>query len=119
MREGLTGHITPNRRNDKNRNLEKALAEKMWPTPAAQDHKNGTLPPSQAKRDTLPGEIIRRMLPTPHSSCSTGAGHQGRQGGMNLQTVVAMENNQQSGRLNPLFVQEMMGYPIGWLDLKP
>ncbi len=31
----------------------------MFPTPAAQDAKNLTLPPSQADRDTLPGRIIR------------------------------------------------------------
>ena len=32
----------------------------MWPTPAAQDSKNSTLPPSQVERDTIPGEMIRR-----------------------------------------------------------
>jgi len=32
---------------------------KMWTTPAAQDAKNATLPPSQGVRDTLPGDIIR------------------------------------------------------------
>ena len=31
----------------------------LWPTPAAQDGKNGTLPPSQAARDTIPGAMIR------------------------------------------------------------
>jgi hypothetical protein len=30
------------------------------------------------------------ILPTPHSNCSTGAGTQGRAGGMNIQTAVAM-----------------------------
>lgn len=30
-----------------------------WATPAAQDAKNATLPPSQARRDTLPGDLIR------------------------------------------------------------
>lgn len=34
-------------------------AVKLWPTPAAQDGKNGTLPPSQAARDTIPGAMIR------------------------------------------------------------
>jgi hypothetical protein len=31
-----------------------------WPTPAAQDGKNSTLPPSQEHRDTLPGQLIRQ-----------------------------------------------------------
>lgn len=34
-------------------------AVKMWPTPAAQDAKNATLPPSQIDRDTVPGAVIR------------------------------------------------------------
>lgn len=31
----------------------------MFPTPAAQDAKNSTLPPSQIGRDTLPGRMLR------------------------------------------------------------
>lgn len=33
---------------------------KMWPTPAAQDAKNATLPRSQTERDTVPGALIRQ-----------------------------------------------------------
>ncbi len=33
--------------------------QKMWPTPAAQDAKNATLPPSQQDRDTVPGALMR------------------------------------------------------------
>jgi hypothetical protein len=36
-----------------------AIESGLWPTPAAQDGKNGTLPPSQATRDTLPGAMLR------------------------------------------------------------
>jgi hypothetical protein len=32
---------------------------KQWPTPAAQDAKNATLPPSQMDRDTVPGAVMR------------------------------------------------------------
>jgi hypothetical protein len=35
-------------------------------------------------------EIDCGLWPTPHTSASTGAGTQGRQGGMNLQTAVAV-----------------------------
>lgn len=31
----------------------------LWRTPSASDSKNGSLPPSQIKRDTLPGQILR------------------------------------------------------------
>ena len=38
----------------------------------------------------LPQTELSRMWPTPHASCSTGAGTQGRDGGLNLQTAVAL-----------------------------
>ena len=109
----------------------------LWPTPTIQESKNSTLPPSQINRDNIAGAILRGMLPTPHASCSTGAGRQGRTGGMNLQTAVKMlptptvsgKHNRSSikkswdglaiavnGRLNDQFVRQMMGYPEGWLD---
>jgi len=52
-----------------------------------------------------------RMFPTPHATCSTGPGTQGRQGGENLQTAIG-------GTLNPTFVEWLMGYPEGWTDLE-
>lgn len=73
------------------------------------------------------------LWPTPHSSCSTGAGTQGRIGGLNLQTAMQMlptptSNrwdglqshgvNVVSGQLNPQWVEWLMGYPDGWTDLK-
>lgn len=33
---------------------------RAWPTPVAQDSQNSMLPPSQAVRDTLPGELVRQ-----------------------------------------------------------
>ena len=39
----------------------------MVPTPAAQDGKNASLPPSQRGRDTLPGHVMR-LDPTPTAS---------------------------------------------------
>lgn len=33
---------------------------------------------------------VEEMLPTPHANMATGAGRQGREGGMNLQTVAAL-----------------------------
>ena len=59
----------------------------MLPTPAAQDGKNCTLPPSQSDRDTLPGWVVKNCQPT----------------------------DGQASQLNPLFVTEMMGFPSDWL----
>jgi hypothetical protein len=59
----------------------------------------------------LTGETASGLWPTPHSNMSTGAGTQGRNGGMNLQTAIG-------GSLNPTWVEWLMGYPIGWTALK-
>jgi DNA (cytosine-5)-methyltransferase 1 len=83
-------------------------------------------------------QVAREMWPTPHANCHTGAGAQGRQGGLNIQTAVKMyptpmvgstseaSHNQISGRfregmkragvsgcLNPEWIEWLMGYPIG------
>ena len=62
---------------------------KMFPTPTANDAKNGTLPQSQTKRSQLSG-IIRKKF---------------------------QESNGKNFQLNPLFVQEMMGFPYLWTEL--
>ena len=59
----------------------------LLPTPAAQDAKNNTLPLSQALRDSVPGAVMRQF--------QTGT----------------------TSQLNPLFVGEMMGFPVDWLEL--
>jgi hypothetical protein len=55
-----------------------------WNTPTAQDSKNDTLPPSQANRDSLVGQLIQQQV---------------------------------QGRLNPEFVEVLMGFPVGWTDI--
>lgn len=58
----------------------------MLPTPTTNDSKNASLPPSQAERDGLAGAMLR------DDSIPTGA----------------------ATYLNPSFVEEMMGFPVGW-----
>jgi hypothetical protein len=84
------------------------------------------------------------LWPTAHANCSTGAGTQGRDGGLNLQTAAKLwptpidrdwkstshatkENSRPlsevagltgSGSLNPRFVEELMGFPIDHTALK-
>ena len=60
----------------------------ILPTPAAQDGKKSTIPKSQTKRQQLPGVIGRNCQPP---------------------------DGQDSPQLNPLFVEEMMGFPPDWL----
>ena len=68
-----------------NANLETVMG-RMLPTPTANDSKNSTLPPSQAERDGLAGAMLR------DDSIPTG----------------------EPMYLNPSFVEEMMGFPVGW-----
>ena len=72
-------------------NLETVVAREMLPTPTVNDSKNSTLPPSQAIRNGLAGEMLR------DDSIQTGAGTY----------------------LNPSFVEEMMGFPVGWTVCEP
>jgi len=62
------------------------IAAQMLATPTVNDSKNSTLPPSQRRRDSLPGQMLRSD---------------------SIQTGAAMY-------LNPSFVEEMMGFPVGW-----
>lgn len=83
-----------------------------------------------------------RLLPTPHANCHTGAGTQGRDGGLKVQTAVQLlptptkaDGDRGSntyyrgqgnptlrgaagGTLNPQWVEWLMGYPEGWTDLE-
>jgi len=64
------------------------IAAQLLSTPTVNDSRNSTLPPSQRGRDSLPGQMLR------DDSIPTGA----------------------ATYLNPSFVEEMMGYPVGWTD---
>jgi hypothetical protein len=69
-------------------------AVKMWPTPSSRDGKGG-----------YKGGRIRN----------------GKVSKDTLDVAVQHTDNQekQSGSLNPTWVEWLMGYPIGWLDLSP
>ncbi len=71
----------------------------LLPTPVAQDAKNNTLPPSQIERDSLVGAVLRGLVPTPtiEGQCRSELTRRGL-----------------AGRLNPRFVEWMMGFPSGW-----
>ena len=72
-------------------NLETVVAREMLPTPTTNDSKNASLPPSQADRNGLAGAMLR------DDSIPTGA----------------------ATYLNPSFVEEMMGFPVGWTVSEP
>lgn len=87
-----------------------------------QNQANGT------KRDTLLGLAQKNLLPTPThrdyrgSHAENSKSFQDRKEnarGVNLVEHLQREMDGKSFRLNPRFVEEMMGYPIGWTELSP
>ncbi len=85
-------------------------AQRMWPTPAAQDGKNATLPPSQETRDTLPRALIRESVnwPTPRAFC-----HKDSTADRNKSNL----GEKVGGQLNPDWVECLMGFPAGYTRL--
>jgi len=67
------------------------IAGGLLPTPTANDGHNSSFPPSQATRDGLPGAMMR------DNSIPIG----------------------EASYLNPSFVEEMMGFPVGWTESRP
>jgi hypothetical protein len=72
-------------------NLETVLAREMLPTPTTNDSKNASLLRWRQDRDGLAGAMLR------DDSIPTGA----------------------ASYLNPSFVEEMMGFPVGWTVSEP
>ena len=92
----------------------------FWATPTVNDSKNSTFPESQKNRSSLIGDVMR--LPTPTARDYKGARstesleRAGRDGTNSLPDAFAVSKT--SARLNPLFVEVLMGYPITHTDLK-
>jgi len=91
----------------------------MWPTPNARDWKDSTYQSSltaleNGHQATL-GRIVHKMMwptPTAHNAKETNAPSESQR---NTPTLAA----QVGGTLNPTWVEWLMGWPLGWTDLKP
>ena len=134
------GLVTPTKAREGGTLIESLSARTKWPTPKANDaEKRGNFDATN-KRNGLPAAV--KLWPTPTANCGTGPGHQGREGGLNLQTAVyqtpvarmwkdngrspsELERNsptlatQAGGQLNPTWVEWPTAWPLGWTDLKP
>jgi len=89
----------------------------LLPTPMA-----NKLSP-QTREDFTPNLAYRiSLLPTPRQRDYKGSSHQPGNRGRKYETNQlddAIERGGQTGlKLQPHFVEWMMGFPIGWLDLK-
>jgi len=106
-------------------------AEKMWPTPRAQDSKHGAATEWELNtdhggtRDSLRVQVVKRsgMWPTPRArdykdGTSVPPSRIKNPDLATLGQKIAMEDST-GGQLNPTWVEWLMGWPIGWTDLKP
>jgi hypothetical protein len=99
------------------------LLAALLPTPTARDYKDGCYNSTKncKRQDTL-GRKIHLVLPTPtaleHKATAKEWNHQS---GQMLSSIARRgELSTQTGEdmfLNPAFVEEMMGYEVGWTDL--
>lgn len=88
--------------------------EGMLPTPTASDARRSgsrTNPASNAHTGTsLTDALVRNRLPTPQARDWKG-------GGKDCLPTAVGDTGSRSRRLNPRFVEWMMGFPLGWTDL--
>ena len=80
---------------------------KMWPTPKVASGDYSYQPGTKTKVLNLMGAV--KLWPSP--TASTGGPEPEGKTGRKLATVVG-------GSLNPTWVEWLMGYPLGWTDLK-
>ena len=79
-----------------------------WPTPNSRDWKDG----QTAGNRKSPGLGVVAHWPTPVSDDTSHRKAKYAQGGTALSTKAG-------GQLNPMWVEWLMGWPLGWTDLKP
>jgi len=94
---------------------------KMWPTPDANCGKRGTQPNWTPKRKsgqpaqyTINQAVRDRMFPTPtaHNAKECASPSEYNRNTPTLATHAG-------GKLNPMWVEWLMGWTLGWTDLKP
>ena len=121
----MAATITPESAHAANRfpNLETVVGRRIWPTPTKSDGMGG--PGTSENR--MGGENLRtavKMWPTPQASDNRDRGNLGmpailRRQEKGKQIGLGQSVSDTSGALNPDWVEWLMGWPIGWTDLKP
>lgn len=123
-RGGGSGRVGPYRPS-----LNMMASTGMWPTPTASQR--GDCPSERERRSpTLCSTVnmvdASRMYPTPtvgDAKASGASGYStdsGRHSGITLTDAICGEAaSGRSGKLNPSWVEWLMGWPIGWTDYEP
>ena len=124
MREGISSWKAQRR----GATLSTAVKQQMWPTPTASmvtaadmeqasyaGNKGGNRPSYQE---------AKACFPTPVSKSAKG-GRMGLDGGSHARAALEANHGKQAvkdltgGALNPTWVEWLMGWPLGWSDLRP
>ena len=95
-----------------------ASASGLWPTPVASDTGDRKRPYAQG--GTPLSLAVKYMTPTAQIGTKCGGRHN-RKADTLASQIAELEGLQQTstGRLNPPWVEWLMGWTIGWTDLKP
>ena len=95
-----------------------AMKKGTWPTPRSCSAMAATITPESAwnkkRNPNLETIVGQRMWPTPtaHNAKETNAPSESER---NTPILAA----QVGGQLNPMWIEWLMGWPLGWTDLKP
>ena len=108
-----------------------ATAVQKWPTPNSWDGKRGPrseehlrTKKAQVTLVTAVAQLKRQSFPTPQASDNRDRGNMSnpsiqRRAEKGKQLNLSMVAHPTSGQLNPMWVEWLMGWPLGWTDLKP
>jgi len=101
---------------------------RLWPTPISRDWKSGQVPAETDLKNSRPLSEVALNWQTPRA-LENGGGYQTSRGksmptlagqitqyGPQAQKATGDPSKPNSGRLNPAFVEWLMGLPIGWSD---
>ena len=115
-------------------NSRKALKKRMeqWPTPVCSPSVTSQtvgatldlMNSREREQGTLMEAVVKKMFPTPQASDNRDRGNMSnpsiqRRIAKGKQIMLSQSVDQNSGQLNPPWVEWLMGWPIGWTDLKP
>jgi len=115
---GKSGNLRRIAKTGQDYGLGLARTVKHWPTPTVADSFTDGMKSTQQKPGSMHSVNLSqavRMFPTP--KCSDASHGKHSRGKFNLGEDISGENN--GGRLNPNWVEWLMGWPIGWTDLQP
>lgn len=92
------------------------IGASLWPTPTARDFKGANSLKHltrEGHKKNHTGQLANavRLYPTPKAQNCRGNGERHGEGGPSLDVVVG-------GQLSPMWVEWLMGFPIGWTELE-